>query len=159
MPTRAERSGIMRPATATYLYPSNFPVASLRGTPIEDPSRATPDNPTGRNILPQRYITPNGAAIMRVFQVMEGQASFYLDQPLANNTTFQLANTDRRREDILRLDYALSPGTISPSVGSMTAATISSPTKRAPYPLSAPPGKTAPRTIRPLGPTPTPPTR
>jgi hypothetical protein len=109
MPTRAERAGIMRPSTATFVYPSNFPVAALRGTPIEDPARATPDNPTGRNILPQRYITTNGAAMMRVFQTMETQASRYIDEPLANNTTFQLANTDRRREDILRLDYALSP--------------------------------------------------
>lgn len=109
MPTRAERLGIARPATATYTYPSNFPVVALRGEPIVDPSRATPDNPTGRNILPQRFITNNGAAMMRVFNVMETQASLYVDSPIANNTTFQLANTDRRREDILRIDYVLSP--------------------------------------------------
>jgi hypothetical protein len=103
-PTHAERSGILS-TTATLRYPANFPVASLRGQPIEDPSRATAANPTGRNILPVQYQTANGRAIMRVYDAMEKLSSLYVDSATANNTTFQLANTDIRRGDVIRLDY------------------------------------------------------
>jgi hypothetical protein len=103
-PTHAERSGILS-TTATLRYPANFPVASLRGQPIEDPSRATAANPTGRNILPVQYQTANGRAIMRVYDAMENLSSLYVDSATANNTTFQLANTDIRRGDVIRLDY------------------------------------------------------
>ncbi len=107
VPTRDERSGIVTTST-TLRYPSNFPIESLRGQPITDPSRATPDNPTGRNILPKQYITANGAAIMKVFDVMETEALLYSDARAANNMTFQLDNRDIRRQDILRLDYVPS---------------------------------------------------
>jgi hypothetical protein len=105
LPTRAERSGIPATSTATFRYPDNFAVAELRGQPISDPSRVTVDNPTGRNILPQRYMTANGQAIMKVFDAMESLAVSYTDQKMSNNTTFQLANEDRRRQDLVRVDY------------------------------------------------------
>jgi hypothetical protein len=106
-PTSDERSGIIT-STATLLYPSNFPVIALRGQPITDPSRATPSNPTGRNIVPKQYITPNGQAIMNIYQSMLGFAGQYIDTPTPNNTTFQLPNPDRRREDIAKVDYQLN---------------------------------------------------
>jgi TonB-dependent Receptor Plug Domain. len=108
MPTQAERSGIIN-ASATLVYPSNFPDAGLRGKPILDPSRATAPNPTGRNILPRQYMTSNGLAVMKIFDVMEGITSRYTDAPIANNTIFQLSNRDTRREDILRIDYVPVP--------------------------------------------------
>ncbi len=104
VPTRDERAGLIT-TTATLRYPANFPVASLRGTQIADPSRATAANPQGLNILPRQYITANGAAIMKIFDVMETEALLYNNTATANNMTFQLANRDIRREDILRLDY------------------------------------------------------
>jgi hypothetical protein len=103
-PTTNERSGIIT-STATLVYPSNFQVESLRGQPITDPSRATPANPTGRNIVPKQYITPNGQAIMNIYQAMQGLAGQYDDTPTPNNTTFQLPNPDARREDIIKVDY------------------------------------------------------
>jgi hypothetical protein len=106
-PTSSERSGIIN-TTATLLYPSNFPVAALRGQPITDPSRATPSNPTGRNIVPKQYITPNGQAVMNIYESMLGLAGRYVDTPTANNTTFQLPNPDVRREDIVKVDYQLN---------------------------------------------------
>lgn len=104
IPTHAERAGIIS-SSSQLMYPSNFPVASLRGQPIQDPSRATPSNPTGKNIIPQQYISANGRAVSNIFDTMEGLASVYSDTPTANNVTYQLANSDIRREDILRLDY------------------------------------------------------
>lgn len=108
IPTRAERSGIIS-TTTNLVYPSNFPVQSLQGTPIEDPTRATAANPTGRNILPRQYMTANGLAVMKIFDVMEGLTSRYIDAPIANNGIFQLANRDTRREDIFRLNYIPAP--------------------------------------------------
>ncbi len=104
VPTRDERAGIIN-STATLVYPSNFAVPELRGEPITDPSRATPENPTGRNILPLRYMTPNGRAIMSMFDKVEPLSTLYVDQKIANNITFQLANRDIRRQDIFKVDY------------------------------------------------------
>ena len=103
-PTSSERSGILN-TSGTVVYPSNFPVASLRGQPIADPSRATAANPTGKNIVPKQYITPNGQAIMNIYEAMVGLSGKYVDTPTANNTTFQLPNPDARREDIFKADY------------------------------------------------------
>ena len=107
VPTRDERSGIIT-TTSTLRYPANFYLPALRNQPITDPSRATPDNPTGKNILPKEYITANGAAMMKIFDVMETQALLYNDARMPNNITFQLSNRDIRRQDLLRLDYIAS---------------------------------------------------
>ncbi len=109
IPDTAERAGILPNTTTTYLYPANFPDASLRGQPITDPSRATADNPTGRNILPLQYASANGRAIMKVFDVMQNLGVAYSDTPTGNNITYQLPIRDIRREDIARLDYRQSP--------------------------------------------------
>jgi hypothetical protein len=103
-PTTAERSGIIN-TTVQLVYPPNFPVQALRGQPIMDPSRATPSNPQGRNVIPQQYITANGRSIMNIYEEMTKQAGIYRDEPIPNNTTFQLPNPDRRREDIVKIDY------------------------------------------------------
>ncbi len=106
-PTTAERSGILNSATQLS-YPANFPVAALRGQPISDPSRATPSNPQGLNIIPQQYITQNARAIGRIWETMIGQAVSYVDQPNANNTIFQLPVPDNRREDFVKVDYEIN---------------------------------------------------
>ncbi len=103
-PTHAERSGIST-STGTLRYPANFSDPALAGQLITDPTRATAANPTGKNILPLQYQTANGQAIMRIYDAMEKLSSLYTDVASANNTTFQLANTDIRREDVVRLDY------------------------------------------------------
>ncbi len=107
-PTVAQRSGNIG-GTAVLRYPPNFPVTSLRGQLIQDPSRATASNPNGNNIMPRQYMTANGVATMKIFDAMQLLSSSYTDQAVGNNTVFQLANTDIRREDILRVDYQLSP--------------------------------------------------
>ncbi len=103
-PTGAERSGIIN-SPVQLTYPSNFPVVSLRGQPISDPSRATPGNSTGRNIIPQQYITANGRAVMKIYETMIPRAVTYVDQAVPNNTAFQLPNPDTRREDFVKVDY------------------------------------------------------
>ena len=108
MPTAAQRAGIIGTGAALH-YPTNFPVAALRGQVIQDPSRGTPSNPDGNNILPKQYMTANGLAIMKVFDAMQKLTALYNDQPIANNATFQLANSDIRREDIMKVDYQPSP--------------------------------------------------
>jgi hypothetical protein len=104
IPTHAERDGILT-STATLRYPTNFPVVALRGQLIEDPTRATPENSTGRNILPRQYMTANGIAMMKIFDAVEKVSALYIDRNVANNITFQLANSDIRRQDLLKLDY------------------------------------------------------
>ncbi|MGH9842692.1 MAG: carboxypeptidase regulatory-like domain-containing protein [Blastocatellia bacterium] len=107
LPTRAERAGTFN-TTLNLRYPVNFPVVALRGQVVADPTQATAANPTGRNILPKEYITANGAALMRIYDAMEKQAIVYNDVAGANNTTFQLANSDFRRQDLARVDYTPS---------------------------------------------------
>jgi hypothetical protein len=105
-PTLAERSGIPNVSATTVLrYPANFHIVSLRGQQISDPSRGTATNPQGLYILPKQYLTANGAAIMKIFDVMQQQSLLYSDTATANNVTFQLDNRDIRREDLVRLDY------------------------------------------------------
>jgi len=104
MPTHAERAGIIT-TSQTLRYPANFPVVSLRGQPIEDPSRATPGNSTGRNILPLQYMTANGKAMMSVYDAVEPMASVYIDQSVPSNTTFNNPVSTALREDIIRIDY------------------------------------------------------
>ncbi len=104
LPTRAERSGIAN-TTAVLRYPSNFPVEALRGTQISDPSRGTASNPQGLNIMPRQYMTANGQAIMKIYDTLEPMASVYVDQPIANNATFQTPYSDKRRQDVIKIDY------------------------------------------------------
>lgn len=105
-PSSAERSGIITSASPI-LYPSNFPIVDLRGQPIRDPSRATPANPTGQNIIPREYITANGQAIMNIYETAIGRAARYDDRAIPNNTTFQIVSPDIRREDFVKVDYSL----------------------------------------------------
>jgi len=103
-PTHAERAGIIT-TTKTLRYPSNFPVVALRGEPITDPSRATPGNSIGRNILPLQYMTANGKAMMSVFDAMEPLAVQYTDVSNPQNMIFNTPMRDTRREDVIRLDF------------------------------------------------------
>ncbi|MCI0660745.1 MAG: hypothetical protein L0220_06700, partial [Acidobacteria bacterium] len=107
-PTSAERSGIIN-STGQLRYPANFRIEALRGQPISDPSRGTPGNPQGLNIIPSQFIDPNGRAIMNIFQTMTGVAAQYADLPISNNTVFQLRQPSQQREDIIKIDYHFSP--------------------------------------------------
>ena len=107
IPDSAERAGII-PTTTVLRYPSNFSVAALRGQPITDPTRATPQNPTGANILPLKYASPNGLAIMKIYDAMSKLGSVYSDTATSNNITYELPIVDIRREDVARLDYRQS---------------------------------------------------
>lgn len=106
-PTSAERSGMVN-STTQLVYPPNFPVASLRGQPVSDPSRGTPQNPNGLNIIPRQYITQNAQSIVRIWDEMIKQSVRYVDRPEPNNTTFQIPVPDNRREDFIKADAELS---------------------------------------------------
>lgn len=108
LPTRAERSGVAN-TTTVLRYPSNFPVEALRGSQISDPSRATPGNSMGLNILPRQYMTANGQGVMKIYDALESMAVVYSDQPAANNATFQTPYSDVRRQDLVKVDYQPLP--------------------------------------------------
>jgi len=107
IPDSAERSGII-PGGAVLRYPSNFPDVALRGQPITDASRATAQNPTGANMLPLRYQTANGIAIMKMYDAMSKLGAVYSDTATSNNVTYELPIIDIRREDVARIDYRQS---------------------------------------------------
>ncbi|MDX2149511.1 MAG: carboxypeptidase-like regulatory domain-containing protein [Bryobacteraceae bacterium] len=88
LPTRAERAGDFTARSGNLRYPG------------------TTDPIVGRNI--SSMITPQGAAIARVYDAMEKVAASYVDTPTSNNTVFQDPSPFNWRQDIARLDYKLS---------------------------------------------------
>ena len=106
-PTSAERSGVIN-SRDRLVYPASFPVASLRGQQISDPSRGTPGNPNGLNIIPRQYITANAMAINKIWDTMIERATRYVDEPTPNNTVFQLPVPDNRREDFVKVDFEVN---------------------------------------------------
>jgi hypothetical protein len=106
-PTSAERAGIIN-SRDPLVYPANFPIADLRGQRIADPSRATPQNPGGLNIIPRQYITQNARAINGIWETMIQQSVRYVDEPSPNNTVFQLPVPDNRREDFIKADVEIN---------------------------------------------------
>ncbi len=88
IPTRAERQG-------------NF---SGRSGDLFLPGTSTPV--PGRNIA--SMITVDGHAIANLYDKMEQLATSYVDQPVANNVTYQFANPFDWREDMFRTDWVPS---------------------------------------------------
>ena len=86
LPTLAEMGGNFSDRTTTVYYP---------GT----------KNPIPGNIVPANLITPDGQAVMNVYKAMSKLAALYINSPIGNNATYQVANPFNYREDILRLDW------------------------------------------------------
>ena len=61
------------------------------------------------NVIPAGRITPDGQAIANLYTQMAGIANSYTDTATANNSLFQMANPFRWRQEMVRLDYNLSP--------------------------------------------------
>ena len=60
------------------------------------------------NRIPDNRITTDGRAIANVFREMIGIAQEYTDTPTANNSTFVQYNPFEQRQDIVRLDWAIT---------------------------------------------------
>lgn len=60
------------------------------------------------NRIPDNRITTDGRAIANVFREMIGIAQQYTDTPTANNSTFVQYNPFEQRQDIIRLDWAIT---------------------------------------------------
>jgi Carboxypeptidase regulatory-like domain len=76
------------------------------GLPFRDPSRATPDNPLGLNIIPVDRIDPNGQKLLSQFPLPN-----FNDPAFSYNTVFQSTVDQPRREEILRMDWNISSKT------------------------------------------------
>jgi hypothetical protein len=92
LPTRAERQGYFADRTTTTIrYPASmYPTAT--NIPNKDLSA---------------LMTPDGKAIMKVYDAMEKYA-VYVDTPTSNNATFMAYNPFNSREDMARVDFAAS---------------------------------------------------
>jgi Carboxypeptidase regulatory-like domain len=64
--------------------------------------------PFPNRIIPANRITPDGRAISETYRRMIQLAAGFTDQPVGNNTTFQLDNPFDWRQDIVRLDYRVN---------------------------------------------------
>jgi hypothetical protein len=93
LPTRAERQGFFADRTSTTIrYP-----ASMYPTPTNVPNKDL-----------SALMTPDGKAIMKVYDAMEKYAAAYVDTPTSNNATFLVYNPFNWRQDMARLDFAAS---------------------------------------------------
>ncbi len=86
IPTLAEMNGDFSDRTTAVYYPGTK-------TPIPD------------KIIPANLITPDGKAVMNVYDAMSKLASAYSNTPTGNNATFQMPNPFNYREDIFRIDW------------------------------------------------------
>lgn len=105
LPTRAELRGDF---SARVLGPDG-----VAGTADDNGIANSLINPaTGQafpgHVIPQALFTPDGRAIANVYERMIGLAAQYTDQPIANNTVFQLDFPFDFRQDMLRIDYRQS---------------------------------------------------
>src|SRR5215510_2374386 len=78
----------------------------LTGAQFRDPSRATADNPQGLNIIPLNRIDANGQKLLSIFPLPN-----FVDPTNNYNNVFQSTVDQPRREEILRLDWNISPKT------------------------------------------------
>jgi hypothetical protein len=105
LPTRAELQGDF---SARILGPDG-----VAGTADDNGIANSLINPaTGQafpgHVIPQSLFTADGRAIAKVYERMIGLAASYVDQPIANNTTFQLDFPFDWRQDLARIDYRRS---------------------------------------------------
>lgn len=96
MPTTAELSGDFRDWQYNKL---NLKV------PKGVPAGCTITN----NVLSPQCITPNGAAIAKLYAAMENEAAAFTNVGTGSNTTYQNPNPFDSREDFARLDYVINP--------------------------------------------------
>ena len=89
IPTLAEMNGDFSDRSTTVYYP---------GTKTPIPNK----------IVPASLITPDGKAVMNVYNAMSKLASVYSNTPTGNNATFQQPNPFNYREDIFRIDWHLN---------------------------------------------------
>ena len=107
LPTRAERNGDFSLRTGTLNVPTGYTAIN----PATGATVAAGQPIPGRLITNLRLngapvvISPNGAAIAKVFGEMEKLAAFYVDTPTASNTTFQQPGPFNYREDNVRIDF------------------------------------------------------
>jgi len=110
LPTRAERNGDFSLRTGTLNVPTGYTAIN----PATGATVAAGQPIPGRLITNLRLngapvvISPNGAAIAKVFGEMEKLAAFYVDTPTASNTTFQQPGPFNYREDNVRIDFRYS---------------------------------------------------
>ncbi|HEY6400495.1 MAG TPA: hypothetical protein VI479_03750, partial [Blastocatellia bacterium] len=96
-PTQAERNGDFSKSSAVIRDPRT-------GQQFRDPSRATPDNPQGLNIIPLGRIDPNGQKLLSIFPLPNASGGNF-------NTVFQSTVDQPRREEILRMDWNIGSKT------------------------------------------------
>ena len=75
---------------------------SDRSTVVYYPGTKTP---IPNKIVPASLITPDGKAVMNVYNAMSKLGSVFSNTPTANNVTFQMPNPFNYREDIFRVDW------------------------------------------------------
>src|SRR5262245_40429485 len=75
---------------------------------FRDPSRATPGNPTGLNIIPANRIDQNGQKLLGVFPLPNYDPALV---GYSYNNVFQSNVNQPRREEILRMDWNVSQKT------------------------------------------------
>ncbi|HEX5082969.1 MAG TPA: hypothetical protein VFY40_13060, partial [Blastocatellia bacterium] len=96
-PTQAERNGDFSKSSAVIRDPQT-------GQQFRDPSRATPGNPQGLNIIPLNRIDPNGQNLLNIFPLPNATGGNF-------NTVFQSTVNQPRREEILRMDWNIGSKT------------------------------------------------
>jgi len=67
---------------------------------FHDPSRATPSNPTGLNIIPLARLDPNGLALLNTFPLPNNLAT--------NNYVIQRSLNTPKQSQVIRFDFVLS---------------------------------------------------
>jgi hypothetical protein len=96
-PTQAERNGDFSKSSTIIRDPAT-------GQQFADPSRGTPDNLQGLNIIPIGKIDPNGQKLLNIFPLPNTTGANF-------NTVFQSSVNQPRREEILRMDWNIGSKT------------------------------------------------
>ncbi len=110
LPAMAELSGDFR----FRLRGSDGVIGTSDDGRLRDPLSTLPCTASDRrgcfadNIIPANRITPDGRAIASVYRAAANLAAVFIDQPVANNATYQPRNPFDFRQDMLRLDYKFS---------------------------------------------------
>jgi len=94
----------LAPVTATSVCQATpaapTPGVNYQGACFHDPSRATPSNPTGLNIIPLSRLDPNGLALLNTFPLPNTLAT--------NNYIIQRSLNTPKQSQVIRFDFVLS---------------------------------------------------
>jgi outer membrane receptor protein involved in Fe transport len=104
VPTMAERNGDFSQTTDGNGNPITI-IDPSTGSQFRDPTRATPNNPLGLNIIPQDQWYSSGQAILNLYPQpnVAGNSRF--------NYTSAVSSRIPRREDIVRIDWNITDRT------------------------------------------------